>query len=61
MTSREELIEEIRTARDEHARRCSHDLSAILRDIRSQQEASGQTYVTFPLRPAARIKVSAAG
>lgn len=61
MGSREELIDEVRTARDEHARRCSRDLKVIFKDIRSQQEASGQTYVTFPPRPATRIKASAAG
>lgn len=45
------IIAEIWAVRDAHAAQFNHDVSAIFRDIRARQEASGREYVRYPPRP----------
>ena len=42
------IIEEVRKARDEHARKFHYDLDAICRDIQERQKTCGRTLVRFP-------------
>ena len=50
------IVEEIRQHREAHAAKFNHDLDAICRDLRQQQEASGRKTVSFPAK---RIPVPA--
>ncbi len=45
-----QIIDELRTVRDEHAARCGYDVEAIIRDVRARQEASERDYVSRPPR-----------
>ncbi len=51
---RDYLVEEVRKARDEYAKRFNYDLAAICRDLRERQAKSGRKVVSFPPR---RIKL----
>ena len=44
---KDELVEEIRKARQEQAARWNFDLKAILADARRRQEQSGRKVVSF--------------
>ena len=44
------IIAEIWAVGDAHAARFNHDVSAIFRDIRARQEASGREYIRLPPR-----------
>jgi hypothetical protein len=44
----DEIIEELRRARREHAARFGNDLSAIFADLREKTRASGRKTVTLP-------------
>ena len=61
MTLNDQLIHEVRAARDTHAARFGYDLEKIFRDVREQQEASGRPYVKFPPRPADSKRATATG
>lgn len=41
------IIDEVRRARDEHARKFNYDLAAICADIRKHQETCGHPVVTL--------------
>ena len=45
------IVEEVRKARDDYARRFNYDLRAMCADLRREQELSGATVVSFPRRP----------
>ena len=45
------IVEEVRKARDEFARRFNYDLHAMCADLRREQELSGAPVVSFPKRP----------
>ena len=47
MTWKDEIVEEVRKARDEHAARFDYDISAICADIRQKQKESGRKIVSF--------------
>ena len=47
------IVEEVRQAREEHAKKFNYDLEAIFADIQKQQEASGREFVSLPAK---RIK-----
>lgn len=48
----DELVEEIRKARDEHAAKFNYDLAAIYQDLREQQQQGGREVVRLtPKRP----------
>ena len=44
------IVDEVRAARDEYARRFNYDLDAICRDLQQKQVQSGRKLVTFPPR-----------
>jgi len=44
------IIDEVRRARDEHARKFNYDLAAICADIRKHQEKCGHPVVTLKQR-----------
>ena len=46
----DDLIREVRAARDEYCRQFGYDLTAIGRDLRAQQSAGGREVVSFPPR-----------
>ena len=45
------IVNEVRAARDEFARRFDYDLAAICEELRRLERESGRTYVSFPPRP----------
>ena len=47
---RDEIVEEVRKVRDEHARRFGYDIAAIVADARSRQREGGRKVVSFPPR-----------
>jgi len=44
---RDTIVEEVRKARDEYARRFNYDLHAMCADLRREQELSGAQVVSF--------------
>jgi hypothetical protein len=42
------IVEEVRKARDEYAKRFNYDLDAICQDLRSKQGTDGRKVVSFP-------------
>ena len=51
------IVDEVRAVREAHAAQFDYDLSAIFRDIRAMQDASGREYVHYPPRPSRRCAV----
>jgi len=49
---RDEIVEEVRKARDEYAAKFDYDLHAIARDLREKQEQSGKTIVRLKSKDA---------
>ena len=49
---RDEIVEEVRKARDEYAAKFNYDLRAIAQDLREKQEASGKTIVRLKSKKA---------
>ncbi len=47
MTWNDEIVEEVRRVRNEHAEKFNHDISAICADIRRKQAAGGRTVVSL--------------
>ena len=48
----DELVEEIRKTREEHAAKFNYDLAAIYQDLRKQQQQGGREVVRLtPKRP----------
>ena len=47
------IVEEVRKARDEHAKKFNYDLAAIVADIQKQQRASRRAFISLPAK---RIK-----
>ena len=44
------IVEEVRTVRNEHAKKFNFDLNAIAADLKKQQKASKRKFVTLPPR-----------
>ena len=42
------IVEEVRKARDEHAKKFNYDLQAIVAELKKQQNASKHKFVTLP-------------
>ena len=42
------IVEEVRKARDEYAKKFDYDLDAICRDLQKKQEQPGKQVVSFP-------------
>jgi hypothetical protein len=57
---KDEIVEEVRRIRYEHAAKFDHDLKAILDDARKRQKASGRKTVSFAPRKSdtGRVKKS---
>ncbi len=45
MTWKDEIVEEVRKVRDEHAAKFDYDISAICEDIRRKQSKSGRKVI----------------
>lgn len=45
---RDPIVEEVRKARDEYAKRFQYDLDAICRDLQRKQKESDRLVVAFP-------------
>lgn len=48
------IVEEVRRARDEHAKRFNYDLDAIVADLQKKEKEGGRTVVTFEPRRKAK-------
>lgn len=48
---RDTIVEAVRKARDDYARRFNHDLDAMCADLQRKQQLSGDRVVSFPRRP----------
>jgi hypothetical protein len=44
------IVEEVRTARDKHARKFNYNLKAIAADLKKQQKAGGRKVVSLPAK-----------
>ena len=42
------IVEEVRRARDAHAKQFNHDLDAICEDLQKREQASGPPTVSLP-------------
>jgi hypothetical protein len=45
------IVAEVRKVRQQHAAKFNFDLSAIFRDLKEKEKASGRRYVRYPPRP----------
>lgn len=52
------IIAEVRRAREELAKRCNYDLHDMIRDARCRQAAGGRNVVRFPPKPAKQTCVT---
>ena len=52
--ARDPVVEEVRKARDAHAKRFGYDLDAIFADLKAQERASGRKFVRLPPRKTRR-------
>ena len=50
------IVEEVRKARDDYAKRFDYDLDAICRDLQEKQRKEGKKVVSFPPK---RVKTEA--
>jgi hypothetical protein len=50
------IVAEVRKVREAHAARFNYDLKAIYQDLKQQEQASEQVFVSYPPRPARPIK-----
>ena len=48
---KDEIVEEVRKARDEFAAKFDYDMDAIYREIKKQEAESGRKFVSFPPKP----------
>lgn len=48
----DEILDEIRKIREEHAKSFNYDLDAICHDLRKQQAVSGRKIISTPLKKA---------
>ena len=52
------IVEEVRKAREEYARKFDFDLDAICADLRRKERLAGGPVVTLPKRPVKSIPVT---
>jgi hypothetical protein len=50
------IVEEVRRAREAHAKQFNYDLDAICEDLRKREKASGHPTVSFPPKRVTRKK-----
>ena len=53
---KDEIVEEVRKAREEYAAKFNHDIDAIYRDIKLREAESGREFVSFPPRKTQRVE-----
>ena len=53
------IVEEVRKARDEYAKKFNYDLDAICRDLQQKQKQHGKRLVSFPPKQPAQYRKSA--
>jgi hypothetical protein len=61
MPPRDTIVDEVRTARDEYARKFNYDLDAICADLRRKEQQSDAVVVTLPKRHPISTVLEAAG
>jgi hypothetical protein len=49
--SRDTIVDEVRKAREEYARKFNYDLDAICADLQRREKLSGRPVVSLPKRP----------
>ena len=58
------IVEEVRKARQDHAKKFNHDLSEICNDLKNIEKKSGHEMATFPpkllIKASSRLRSSAA-
>lgn len=47
---KDEIVEEVRKAREDYAAKFDHDIDAIYKDIKRREAESGREFVSFPPR-----------
>ncbi len=52
---KDEIVEEVRKARDEYAAKFNYDLDAIYKDIKKQEKKSRRKLVSLPSKKAEQI------
>jgi hypothetical protein len=57
----DDVLREVRTARDEYCRQFEYDLAAIARDLREQERAGGRWVVRLTPRRPVRVTRHVAG
>ena len=50
------IVEEVRRAREAHAKKFNYDLDAICEDLRKREKASGRPTVSLAPKPVVRKK-----
>jgi len=53
--SRDTIVDEVRKAREEYARKFNYDLDAICADLQRREKLSGRPVVSLPKRPPVSI------
>ncbi|TWU28113.1 hypothetical protein Pla144_14000 [Bythopirellula polymerisocia] len=48
MTNDDPIIQEVRKARDDYAKKFNYDLDAICKDLQEKQQRPGKQVVSFP-------------
>lgn len=56
--SDDEIVTEVRAAREAHAARFGFDVTKIFEDLRARQAASGREYERYPARPVEPTEVA---
>ena len=57
----DEIVEEVRTARDEYAAKFNYDLEAIYKDIKEQEEQSRRRVVSLPPKKPDLVELTSGG
>ncbi len=57
---RDEIVEEVRRVRHEHAAKFGNDLAAIFADMQERTRKSGRKVVSFPPRPVSHHRAKGA-
>ncbi len=52
------IVEEVRAARDEHAKKFGYDLEAIFRDLKAKEKETGRRYSRLSPRPVGPAKAA---
>ena len=58
MMTSDDIVDEVRDARDAYARQFNYDLEAIYRDLKEKERKSGRTLVSLPPRRVEPIAAS---